>query len=448
MNMDQKQPDRAGIDRHHERIIDVASDVRSVLEGNRSDKLLRLFDYLLEKSLCGETPSEQQIADEAFADDSGTDGSQDANVRVYVYRLRKLIDSTFAGKSGPRIEIPVGSYCINLVDRDEPNSLLRVARWASGSSLSLPVRVALLGLAVMTIGGLALVWTSRDTDPLAKTVAWQPFEGNVRPLMIVIGDYYLFARLDANRSNADAAPQLVWDRSVPTREDLTIFQMLNPTKVEDSVDYNQQFVSGGTIEALSNIRATIAKVPAFQGRSLRLTAASQLTPEMLTNSDIIYVGQFSGMPLLLRDPLVQASGFELSKGNDALIDAGNGERYQSDGMILTDERIARRDFAYIAGFSGPANNRILIVAALGDAGLKEAAELAGDPDQLLAIKADAKSTENGFEALYRVRTMKNVNIGATLILDRVLRASGIWDNSENMPVYRPIEAFKLQQANP
>jgi len=68
MNMDQKQPDRAVIDRHHERIIDVASDVRSVLEGNRSDKLLRLFDYLLEKSLCGETPSEQQIADEAFAD--------------------------------------------------------------------------------------------------------------------------------------------------------------------------------------------------------------------------------------------------------------------------------------------------------------------------------------------------------------------------------------------
>ncbi len=442
------QPDRADIDRHHQRLIDVASDVRSVLEGNRSDKLLRLFDYLLEKSLCGEPPSEQQIADEAFADDSGTDGTQDANVRVYVFRLRKLIDSTFAGKPGPRIEIPVGSYCINLVDGEKPGSLLRFGRWARASSRSLPVRVALLGLAVLTIGGLALVWTSRETDPLAKTMAWQPFEDNARPLTIVIGDYYLFARLDADRSNADAAPQLVWDRSVPTREDLTIFQMLNPTKVEDSVDYNQQFVSGGTIEALSNIRATISKIPAFKGRSLRLTAASQLTPEMLTDSDIIYVGQFSGMPLLLRDPLGQASGFEVSKGNDALIDAGDGERYQSDGMVLTDERIARRDFAYIAGFSGPANNRILIIAALGDAGLKEAAELAGDPDQLLAIKSDAKSRKNGFEALYRVRTMKNVNIGATLILDRVLRPNGIWDNSENMPVYRPINAFKLKQTDP
>ncbi|WP_417613273.1 hypothetical protein [Parasphingorhabdus sp.] len=448
MTIDQKQPDRAGIDRHHQQIIELAADARSVLEGSRSDKLLRLFDYLLEKSLCGETPSEQQIAEEAFAEDSGPDTSQDANVRVYVYRLRKLIDSTFAGKPGPRIEIPVGSYCIKLVDGEKPASLLRFGRWVRASSRSLPVRVALLGVAVLTIGGLALVWTSRDTDPLAETMAWQPFAGNSRPLTIVIGDYYLFARLDSNRSNADAAPQLVWERSVPTREDLTIFQMLNPTKVDDSADYNQQLVSGGTIAALSNVRATISRVPGFQGRSLRLKAASQLTPEVLASSDIIYVGQFSGMPLLLRDPLVQASGFEVSKGNDALIDSGNGVRYQSDGMVLTDERIARRDFAYIAGFSGPANNRILIIAALGDAGLKEAAELAGDPDQLLAIKADAKSRKNGFEALYRVRTMKNVNIGATLILDRVLRPNGIWDNSENVPAYRPIDTFQLKQTNP
>lgn len=437
-----------------ERLAASAKVARTVLEGNRSDKLLRLFDYLLAKSLAGEAPSELQIASEAFVSDVIADGSREANVRVLVHRLRKLIDTAFVGAAGPRIHIPVGEYRIRLVD---DAAAVEAASAATGSGLLRAIRarvrhprlwVFALAAIAIAIVGLGLYWSGRDAAPLTRTLLWQSLDSGERPLTIVIGDYYLFAKLDDIGDKTGAAPRLVWDRTVPTREDLTILQMLNPSTAHKFVDFNQQFVTSGTIEALSAIRSTSALIPDLRNRKTRLVASSQLTPEMLKSSDIIYVGLFSGMNVLLRDPLSQASGFRIDAGLDGLTDTASANRYQTDGMVLTDERIARRDFAYLASVPGPAGNQILVIAGIGDAGLKEAAELAGNPELLQAIRPNRAKRDYGFEALFRVRTIKNVNVGATLVLDRPLRSKGIWDNSGNVPAYRPIDGGAAPKATP
>jgi hypothetical protein len=117
-------------------------------------------------------------------------------------------------------------------------------------------------------------------------------------------------------------------------------------------------------------------------------------------------------------------------------------------MNLIDERIPRRDFAYLAAVPGPAGNTILVIAGLGDAGLKEAAELVRDPNRLEAIEGDPAMRERGFEALYRVRTIRNVNVGATLVVKRPLHSAGIWDRSANVPAYRPVEVASPAAAEP
>jgi hypothetical protein len=426
------------------RLLAAAQVARAALEGGRSDRLLRLFNHLLDRTLAGESPSEQEIAQKAFGDDGFTGNGQDANVRVYVYRLRKALDAAFAGTAGPKLHIPLGEYRIRLVGDEMGDG------WdAAGTGVEAPgravsrrryLRIAALIAAALAIALLGWSWPGRTPPPLAQTLAWESLYQNDRPLIIVVGDYYLFAKLDTLAKAPGAPPQLVWDKAVPTREDLTILQILSPATADTVVDYNQQFVSGGTIEALSDIRADFSRLPGLRRRALKLVAASQLTPEMLKSSDIIYIGQFSGMSALLRDPLAQASAFRINPGFDGLTDKSSATRYQSDGMVLTDERIARRDFAYLASLPGPSGNRLLVIAGLGDAGVKEAAQMAGDLQQMTRLTLDPGLRRNGFEALYRVRTIKEVNVGATLIVNRPLRSGGIWDNAGNVPAYHPIDS--------
>ncbi|WP_144097334.1 hypothetical protein [Croceicoccus sediminis] len=432
-----------GLSPDDERMLrDGAKAVREALSESRSDKLGRLFDYLLEKTLAGESPSEQQISTEAFAA-YGNSVGKDPKVRVYIHRLRKLLDTVFADPSSPRLSIPVGEYRLKVesavgeqeAEMDEPDNIEKPAppeklEWTRLAPAALLVAV------ILVLGALVLM---RDRAPLADTALWQPVAETGRPLTVVMGDYYAFSRLDRPAIDPDQGPRFVWDRAVPTREDLTILEMLEPDGAENLVDYNQHFVTGGTIEAISTVRVALSRLPGAGRRQVRLISFSQLTPERLVSDDIVFVGQFGGIGRLIREPLLQATGLDFGPDLEGLVDRESGETFMADNMNLTDERTPRRDFAYIASLSGPAGNRIMVIAGLGDAGVKRAAQLVNDREQLDRLRQGAETSDDGFEALFRVRTLGNVDVGASLIFSRSLRVEDIWDNSGEVPVYRPID---------
>jgi hypothetical protein len=427
-------------------LLTAAAAGRAGLPAGRSERLHRLFDYLLSRTLDDDPPSEQQIAADIFAEDSLPGREQGANVRVHVHRLRKALDAVFTDSAGARVYIPAGEYRILLREGDAKLTDMLSAhafprRWLP---LSRP-HAMIAGLVVLVLLLLAIPWWTREGLPRdAPSLIGQVFDQANRPLAIVIGDYYMFGDL----AEPAKAPQLVWDQAVPTREDLTILQMLDPAHASNLVDYDQQFATGATIEALSMLRVSLARSPSFRGRSVRILASSQLTPDILKCCDIIYLGQFSGMAAMLRDPLAQASGFRIDPGFGGLVDRATSRAFRSDGMNLIDDRIPRRDYAYLSTFPGPAGNRLMVIAGLGEAGLKEAAQLASDRAQLPVAGGDADRIAKGFEALYRVRTIQNVNVGATPVLSRPLRAAAIWDDSGKVPPYRPLGGEASSQSAP
>lgn len=418
-----------------------AARVRLTLGGGRSDRLRQLFDYLLLRTLSGGSPTEQEIVAEAFSDAVHSESGPDSSVRVCIHRLRKAIDATFAGEDGPKLKLPLGEYRIHLVDdhRTDFNSARSLRSVLKAKSTA--ARNARRGAAIVFFtlaAGLLYLWLNDDRQPLAETPFWKDFTDSTRPVIVVPGDYYLFAEIDEQATRVGSPPTLVHDRSVPTAEDLTILHILEPEKENILVDYAQQYVSGGTIEAMSIVRRGFATLPKLVGKPVKLIAASKLTPEDLVSSDIIYIGQLSGMPGLLRDPISLASGFQFDPGFEGLSDEKSGTQFQSDRMTLTDERIARRDFAYLSRVPGPAGNRILVIAGVSDAGVKEAAQIARDIDKLHDLGRDPKSVSDGFEALFRVRTIQSINVGSSLVVDRKLQSHRMWDDSGNVPVYRPI----------
>ncbi|MEO5708175.1 MAG: helix-turn-helix domain-containing protein [Alteraurantiacibacter sp.] len=428
-------------------ILRAADRARSALRGSRSDRLMVLFDYLLASSLSGNAVSEQEIAENVFGDDVAGRPGHDANIRVYVHRLRKILETVFADSTIPGLYIPVGEYRLVPVGgaAEAPTQEPQVQHFRGTPYLS---GGRLAGLVVLALGGATAIWLwLAQPPPLANTIIWQPFERSERPRLVVVGDYYLFARLNPSTEQG-AAPELVWDETVPTREDLTILQMLDPGQAHTVVDYNQQFVTGGTIEALGIVRQGLAQLSATQRQPTRLVAASQLTPEMLKAHDIIYVGLLGGMSPLLHDPLAQASGFRIDPGFGGLTDIANSRQYNADNMVLTDERISRRDYAYVASVPGPDGNRLLIIAGLGDAGLKEAAQMIVDAQQMTRLGRDPARSRTGFEALFRVRTIGSVNVSGTLVLDRPLRSTPIWDDSGHVRPYRPLGAAVTASPQP
>lgn len=424
-----------------EQLRQAALVLREELGAKRSDKLLRLFDFLLERTIESRPPTELEIANAVFASGEPLDAPKDSTVRVYVHRLRKMMEETYRDRPGARLLIPVGDYSINLISIPEEAAAVEEPAMAEPAATGAPGRpapkagrlalaaIGLLGLCALLFFLLTSQGPLTGRNPVASL--WQPLANSDRPVTIVMGDYFLFGQSGAEKPPPGAPPRLVWERSVLVREDLDIYLMHNPTAGERITGAREQYVSSGTLQALERINNTLRNLEGGRARSVRLIAASQLTPDIFKSSDVVYVGLLSGLNVLLRDPLFQVSGFTLDDSLNDLMDKATGTHYQSDGVVLTEERIPRMDYGYIASLPGPADNRIMVIAGIRDPGLLEMAELASDPARMAAAAGlDADQPSHGFEALYKVRTMGTANLGATLVLRRDLLIQGIWDRSK------------------
>lgn len=417
------------------RLLAEAEAVRAAIRGKRSDKLSRLFDFLLERTIAGRPPSEQEIAREAFSNGRDSENGQDATVRVYVHRLRKALEAVYADRPGARISIPKGEYRL-VLGQDMPPG--EVAEPAAGGAVAppgskLPWKGLLLALAVLLVANLVawavLVRPSPPRSGLAGTRLWQAIAQDHRPITIVLGDYYLFAEPAAAAAGATVPPpRLVRNPAINAREDLDIYLMAHPDKIGRAVDMDLRYVPAGAVAALDDLFRALTTLRPNPTPPPSLIAASQLTPDILKTSDVVYVGQLSGLGTLLRNPLFQASRFKIGGTYDELIDTLSERLYRSDGGIVqADEHIPRRDFGYLASLPGPSGNHLVVIAGMRDPALLQMTELAVSPDRLKALGQQAAREPGGFEALYQVRTMGTLNLNGALLLQRPLRAGGIWD---------------------
>lgn len=417
-----------------------AQVVRAALSSKRSDKLLRLFEFLLDRAIEGRPPTEAEIAETVFSAGKALDVSQDATVRVYVHRLRKALAQIYPGNPGRRLHIPKGEYRIVLASEDSGRE--EEDPPAGGAPISKPPKTAtrwlglLAALTLLTAANVA-AWSilrphQQDdvTRGLARTVLWRPIANADRPVTIVLGDYYLFADTLNQTGDPTASPRLVRDLSINSREDLDVYLMRYPEEIGRFTDLNLNYAPTSVVTALGEVFTTVRGLKKDKIRQTTVIPASQLTPDMLKSSDVIYIGLLSGLGSLLRNPVFQASSFKVGATYDELIDRPSGRHFVSDARITAEEHVPRRDYGYVASLPGPSGNRLVILAGTRDPALLQMVELARDPEKLRAMRVPAAHSFEGFEALYQVRTMGNLNLGGKLLIERPLRSRGIWDSGK------------------
>jgi hypothetical protein len=411
---------------YRDRLAAEAARVRESGDLGRSEPLVRLFDFLLERSLEGRVPKEIEIAQEVFDKTTDFDMMLDASVRVYIHRLRRKLADHYAGAPADRdrVSIPLGEYRMVLGAagseaeiQDETATVERApaARRQSG-------RFWMTVLAFVLINAIALYLLAGRPPTGASAISsalWAPIAENRRPTLVVLGDYYIFGEA----ADGIVVSRLVRDFSINSREDLDENLMLNPGKVGRDIDVNLHYLPTSSGRALRSLLPVVNALTGGSGVQPGVESMSDVKPEFFKEANIVYVGFLSGLGAL-QDPLLRASGFKIGENFDELVDKASGRRFKSDWGVVADGKVPQRDYGYIASLRGPTGNRILIVAGTRDPAVVQMAEVATDRKQLEAV--DLKNNGGAFEALFEVRTLGNLNLGSSLILVRPMRAESIW----------------------
>ncbi|MDB5456240.1 MAG: hypothetical protein JWP92_1825 [Caulobacter sp.] len=403
-----------------DRIASEADRLREAKALGRSDVLPRMFDFLVERSLADAPPKEVEIAIAVFGKTAAFDMSQDASVRVYVHRLRKKLDEFYADDDAAagRLAIPKGEYRIVFETPRAGGGPLK-PRWSTRT------RWLVAGLAALLLNGL--IWASLyglgppggEAAEARAAAPWSQVLRNGKQTILVVGDYYIFDEIDP----ATGADRLVREYAINSARDLSRYLMRNPGKVGVYKDLGLSYLPVGAALALRDVIPVLT--PGRGDRDqLRVVVASALTPEMLKQNNIVYVGYLSGLGLL-RDPVFAGSRFTVGDTYDELIDETTRQNYVSQEGGPEAGGGKQQDFGYFSTFAGPSGNRVIIIAGTRDTALMQIAEAVTSRAELRSLSRSVGRAP-AFEALYAVEGIRRMNLGGRRLLASPLRADRIW----------------------
>lgn len=370
----------------------------------RSGRLLELFDFLAERGASAVPATQAEIAAAVFGQ-AETD-ADDATVRVYIHRLRKRLEDHYrdhkAAPGAAVLDIPSGIYALQLAgsEGEEPYD-------PPASSRTIPrhwLALAALALIAAFIGG----WLINRADNAPSNAIWDPLIGSDRPVLLVLGDYYLFGEIDPVRPDEG---RLIRDFRVNSPEDLLRMQEAEPDRFGMAEDVGLNYLPFQSAFAVERIAPLLAS----GGKQVEVIAASELTSDMLNTHDVVYVGLLSGMGLLEEITFAESS-LRLGESYDEIIDRETRQLWASDEARRLASPAFYRDFAYVSRYRAPGGGLVTVVASERVTGLRGiGAIVAGG--ELPAELADAAG-EGAFEALFQITGQQGADLSDRLILAR------------------------------
>ena len=396
-----------------------------------SGRLLELFEFLAQRSAEGRPPKEAEIALAVFGK-TGPDSMRDDPVaRVYIHRLRKRLDDFYLRHgmpNGVRLDIPKGDYRIACSRGDANDAGLETEAQVEPELVSeappqRKMRWGLIaaGLAVLAIGGNIAAWSvfanrpAAESKQLAESGMWAEIAKSNRPLLIVVGDYYMFGEYE----DRTKLKRLIRDFAINSKEDLANSQWSNPKDFDRYSDVALQYLPASAAFALADLAPLIR-----EGRKVQVTLSSNMPLDRLKTDDIIYVGLLSGLGPL-RDPVFSTSRFALGKSYDQIIDVKAGRAYNSEAFLAAPSDEMYRDYGFFSSFAGPTGNRIVILSGSRDTAVMGVAEAVTQMDRLARVEKKTPK-EGDFEALFEVKGQKHMNLEASVLAAYPINGQAIW----------------------
>lgn len=400
----------------------------------RSRHYQALLEYLVQCSLDGKSPKEFELALDVLGKGKDFDVSSDSSVRVYVHQLRKKLDTyyqRFEPEASKRIVIPKGQYTVAVeeiaatVDTKlvEPPNLVKLF-WSSRLNTALLViACALLVLNLMSLSLGNKDQAAGEFQAAANHPIWSSVLADQKPVLLVMGDYYIFGELNANGNVA----RMVREFNVNSPYDLEELQFSDIERAENYLDLDLSYMPEGSAFALARI------VPILQDRdkSVNITMMSDLTTADIRNNHIVYIGYISALEKLT-ELTFAGSGLRIGRSYDELFNEKTAEYYTSDAG-LPEEGQPFRDYGLFASFPASIDTQVVLITGMRDAGLMHTAQALSAAESLdelvIAMESDTDEALASFEALYEVFGIDRMNFDANLVYTNHLDTDSIWSPS-------------------
>jgi hypothetical protein len=380
-------------------------------------RLRHLFDYLVSSSLAGQSPKEIAIAIDVFGKGADFDVSQDALVRVYIHKLRKSLEDFYASAhsdAGARsLHIPRGEYRLKVSLPTPPP--VRRRTLTINAPVAAAGAAALLGIAVLI--GFAVAWLRTphsELDRVRASAVWSAVMKDDRPIMIVMGDYYLIGESDHSME----VKRLIREYSVNSKSDLDNFIAQHPEVADRYMDVGTRYLPIAAASALRNVMAVLAP----ENRRIVVTRMSDVEASSLKSADIVYIGYISGMGMM-QDLIFAGSRFAVGESYDEVVDKQTRKSYisQTGSQTLapspgSGRETSYHDYGMFAKFLGPGGNAIVVISGTRDEGVQQTAEVFTSSQKLQEFSQQT-DTAKPFEALLEVSAFDGVNLSGKLVLE-------------------------------
>ena len=406
----------------------------------RSELLLRLFNFFVDRARADRVPKEIEVALDVFGKQPDFDVAQDAVVRVYIHKLRRRLDDYYAGvgkDESQRLAIPKGEYRFVLLNHSESSSveseieppdpaiaseaevelesLVASAAARKTARRWLPWLLSVVGaLLLANLAAMLLRPTApRDTKAL-QTVrnnpVWARMLDDNLPIYIVVGDYYIFGEIEDGSVDVG---HLVRDFKINSAVELEQYLKNNPDLAGRYMDVSLQYLPVAVAFALRNVMPVLE--PNNKGaRQVQVIQASALTPAMVKSAHVIYIGLLSGMGVL-QELVFAGSHFKIGDSYDELRDQQTGRRYFSQAQVQPDSKASYMDYGFFSARTGAEGNELVVLAGTRDVALMHVAEVLTNGDALQLLDRKAGAAQN-IEALYAVKALDQTNLGGDLLL--------------------------------
>ena len=418
MSMAPSEADLTGLDAEVARL-------RSAGLLGRPGQLSRLFDFLAERTGAGTPPKESEIAVEVFGRSGNFIAGEDAVVRVYVHRLRKKLDDFYIGEAnmaGKRLVIPRGEYRLLLQPNVRPGREDRPS-WAwrlFGASPRITTSIIFgAGLVFAGLGG----WVAASVADRASSArgaeflqsgVWNGLARSPRPLLVVLGDYYIHGELD----DSGNVERLVREFAVNSRDDLYQRMLVADEAQPDVMDLGLTYLPTSSATALFRVAPLLTS-----GREVRVMTASSVTPQMMNDNDLLYIGLLSGMGGLL-EPAFRGSRVVLGETFDELRVRDGDARFIGGGTNPSESRQIILDYGYFSSFPGPTGNRIMVLAGMRDVGLEGLATAMVDAKVLRSLPS--VGSDEALELIFGTEGSDGVILTPTLVLKEYHDGRRLW----------------------
>ena len=406
----------------------------------KSETSRKLLRYLAERALRGDIPKETEIAIDVFGRDSSFNSAEESLVRVGVRALRRRLHDYYA-EAGQHDEfqftIPKGGYRLNCVPREaapepdealsstetevsvarapeadlavvEPRSPQTAHRWVRLWSIT--ATILLLVSASISV----YLWLNRtklSLDPVAADLARTPFWSGIidsdRPLMLVLGDGFMYTNVDPLTGRV----QLIRDRAINSSEELRVFLAANPSIAEGRGQRYTSMLQKSTTIGM----ASVLQLVSHPGRHIEVRARDDLQVDDLQKYDIVYIGPLSRLGLLAGHYELQ-SRYRYESKTNSVRDIVTGKSFVPEGEV-TDKHT---EYALAARFIGPGGNHILILTPGGrNSGMLLTVRTFTSTRELQDIArrllASHKPLPDSFEALLSVTSFGQTDVAAEVL---------------------------------